>query len=182
MLDAVGSSSEMTRSLPILIGIFVVMALECCRPCSPTLLKAQRCRAVYMHTFGVLSRFCRVMASDRIGRVPLIHAGLLLTLAGSHPALSIWPATPRLPRYRGVRGRTRLLCGTCVGKLAPSAWISGYVMAAQNLGGAGLWPPGGSLWRPEPSCWDRSRLSPSCTRYGVTIGRASMRGSWRPIS
>ncbi|NMC89592.1 MAG: MFS transporter [Methanomicrobiales archaeon] len=130
----------MTRSLPILIGIFVVMALSnAVVPVLPDFAEGSAMQgAVYAaYFFGVFVMVLPAgMASDRIGRVPLIHAGLLLTLA-SGVLILLYPFGLPLLVFRGIEGLGAGLAFSAALAWAnshPSAWISGYVMAAQNLG------------------------------------------------
>ncbi|MFA7073463.1 MAG: MFS transporter, partial [Methanoculleus sp.] len=75
----------MSRNLPILLGVFVVMALSnAVVPVLPAFAGGAAMQgAVYAaYFFGAFVTVLPAgMASDRIGRVPLIRAGLLLTLA-----------------------------------------------------------------------------------------------------
>jgi len=131
----------MPRNLPILLGIFVVMALSnAVVPVLPDFAEGAAMQgAVYAAYF--LGTFVTVLpagiASDRIGRVPLIRAGLLLTIA-SGILILLFPSGLLLLVFRGVEG-----IGAGLFLSAALAWanshpssgqISGYVMAAQNLG------------------------------------------------
>lgn len=131
----------MLRSLPILLGIFVVMALSnAVVPVLPDFADGAAAQsAVYAAYF--LGTFISVLpagiASDRIGRVPLIRAGLLLTLA-SGVLILLFPSGLPLLIFRGIEG-----IGASLFFSAALAWanshpssgrISGYVVAAQNLG------------------------------------------------
>lgn len=131
----------MSRNLPILLGVFVVMALSnAVVPVLPAFAGGAAMQgAVYAaYFFGAFVTVLPAgMASDRIGRVPLIRAGLLLTLA-SGILILLYPSGLPLLLFRGIEG---LGAGLFVS--AALAWanshpssgqISGYVMAAQNLG------------------------------------------------
>ncbi len=131
----------MLQKLPILFGIFVVMALSnAVVPVLPDFAEGAAVQgAVYAAYF--LGAFVTVLpagiASDRIGRVPLIRAGLLLTLA-SGILILLFPSGLLLLVFRLVEG-----IGAGLFLSAALAWanshpssgqISGYVMAALNLG------------------------------------------------
>ncbi|MCK9308500.1 MAG: MFS transporter, partial [Methanoculleus sp.] len=131
----------MLRNLPILFGIFVVMALSnAVVPVLPDFAEGAALQgAVYAAYF--LGTFVTVLpagiASDRIGRVPLIRAGLLLTLV-SGVLILLFPSGLPLLVFRGVEG-----IGAGLFFSAALAWanshpssgqLSGYVMAALNLG------------------------------------------------
>ncbi|PKL61105.1 MAG: MFS transporter [Methanomicrobiales archaeon HGW-Methanomicrobiales-2] len=131
----------MLRNLPILFGIFVVMALSnAVVPVLPDFAEGAALQgAVYAAYF--LGTFVTVLpagiASDRIGRVPLIRAGLLLTLV-SGVLILLFPSGLPLLAFRGVEG-----IGAGLFFSAALAWanshpssgqLSGYVMAALNLG------------------------------------------------
>lgn len=131
----------MSRNLPILLGVFVVMALSnAVLPVLPDFAEGAAMQgAVYAAYF--FGAFVTVLpagiASDRVGRVPLIHAGLLLTLI-SGVLILLFPVGLPLLVFRGVEG-----VGGGLFLSAALAWanshpssgqISGYVMAAQNLG------------------------------------------------
>lgn len=131
----------MTRSLPILIGIFVVMALSnAVVPVLPDFAGGAAMQgAVYAsYFFGVFIMVLPAgIASDRIGRVPLIHAGLILTLI-SGILIMFYPSGLPLLTFRVIEG-----IGAGLAFSAALAWanshpspgrVSGYVMAAQNLG------------------------------------------------
>ena len=131
----------MSRNLPILLGVFVVMALSnAVVPVLPDFAGGAAMQgAVYAaYFFGVFVTVLPAgMASDRIGRVPLIHAGLLLTLV-SGILILIFPSGLPLLTFRVVEG-----LGAGLFMSAALAWAnshpsagetSGYVMAAQNLG------------------------------------------------
>ena len=131
----------MPRSLPVLSGIFVVMALSnAVVPVLPGFAEGATMQgAVYAAYF--LGAFIMVlpagMASDHLGRVPLIHAGLFLTVA-SGALILLFPSGLPLLLFRAVEG-----IGAGLFLSAALAWanshpsagrVSGYVMAAQNLG------------------------------------------------
>ena len=131
----------MSRNLPILLGVFVVMALSnAVVPVLPGFGEGAAMQgAVYAAYF--FGAFVAVLpagiASDRIGRVPLIRAGLLLTLI-SGVLILLFPSGLPLLIFRVVEG-----VGAGLFLSAALAWanshpssgqISGYVMAAQNLG------------------------------------------------
>ena len=131
----------MPRSLPVLLGIFVVMALSnAVVPVLPGFAEGAAMQgAIYAAYF--LGAFVTVlpagMASDRFGRAPLIRAGLLLTLV-SGIFILLFPEGLPLLVFRAVEG-----LGAGIFLSAALAWansnpsaaqVSGYVMAAQNLG------------------------------------------------
>ena len=131
----------MLRNLPVLLGIFVVMALSnAVVPVLPDFGEGAAMQgAVYAAYF--LGTFVTVlpagMASDRIGRVPFIRAGLLLTFA-SGVLILLFPSGLPLIVFRVVEG-----IGAGLFLSAAFAWanshpssgrVSGYVVAAQNLG------------------------------------------------
>ena len=103
----------MSRNLPILLGVFVVMALSnAVVPVLPDFAGGAAMQgAVYAaYFFGVFVTVLPAgMASDRIGRVPLIHAGLLLTLT-SGILILIFPS-----------GLPRELCQFSAGEVAKVA-------------------------------------------------------------
>ncbi len=131
----------MKQRLPLLLGVFVVMALS--NSIIPILTDFAEGAAFQSAIFSAyfLGAFVTVLPagiiSDRIGKVPLIRIGLALTLvsgvlmvASMHPAVSFG---------------ARLLEGIGAGLFVPSAmsWLnlqkdhkklSGNFMAALNLG------------------------------------------------
>lgn len=131
----------MLRNLPVLLGIFVVMALSnAVVPVLPDFAEGAALQgAVYAAYF--LGAFVTVLpagiASDRIGRVPLIRAGLLLTLA-SGILILLFPSGLPLLVFRvaeGIGAGLFLSAALAWANSHPSAGqLSGYVMAALNLG------------------------------------------------
>ena len=131
----------MPRNLPVLLGIFVVMALSnAVVPVLPDFAEGAAMQgAVYAAYF--LGTFVTVLpagiASDRLGRVPLIRAGLLLTVV-SGVLILLFPSGLPLLLFRAVEGLGAglfLSAALAWANSHPSAGqISGYVMAAQNLG------------------------------------------------
>ncbi len=131
----------MLQKLPVLLGIFVVMALSnAVVPVLPDFAGGAALQgAVYAAYF--LGAFVTVLpagiASDRIGRVPLIRAGLLLTLA-SGVLILLFPSGLFLLVFRvaeGIGAGLFLAGALAWANSHPSAGrMSGYVMAAQNLG------------------------------------------------
>lgn len=131
----------MLQKLSILLGIFVVMALSnAVVPVLPDFAGGTALQgAVYAAYF--LGAFVTVLpagiASDRIGRVPLIRAGLLLTLA-SGVLILLFPSGLLLLVFRvaeGIGAGLFLAGALAWANSHPSAGrMSGYVMAAQNLG------------------------------------------------
>ena len=131
----------MPRSLPVLSGIFVVMALSnAVVPVLPDFAEGTAFQgAVYSAYF--LGAFVSVLpagyASDRIGSVPLIRAGLLLTLL-SGTLILVFPSGLPLILSRvieGIGGGIFLSATLAWTNSQPSAAReSGYVMAALNLG------------------------------------------------
>lgn len=131
----------MPRNLPVLLGIFVVMALSnAVVPVLPGFAEGAAMQgAIYAAYF--LGTFIMVLpagiASDRLGRVPLIRAGLLLTIV-SGVLILLFPSGLPLLLFRVVEGLgAGLLLSAALAwaNSHPSAGqVSGYVMAAQNLG------------------------------------------------
>ncbi|MDK2891395.1 MAG: hypothetical protein PWR21_2027 [Methanoculleus sp.] len=131
----------MLQKLPIILGIFVVMALSnAVVPVLPDFAEGAALQgAVYSAYF--LGAFVAVLpaglASDRIGSVPLIRAGLLLTL-GSGVLILLSPSGLPLLVFRVVEGIGAglfLSAALAWANSQPSAGqLSGYVMAALNLG------------------------------------------------
>lgn len=131
----------MPRKFPILFGIFVVMALSnAVVPVLPDFAEGAALQGVVYSAY-FLGAFLTVLpagvASDRIGSAPLIRAGLLLTLA-SGILILLFPSGLPLLIFRVVEG-----IGAGLFLSAALAWanshpspgrISGYVMAALNLG------------------------------------------------
>ncbi|MCM2466581.1 MFS transporter [Methanoculleus oceani] len=131
----------MLQKLPIIFGIFVVMALSnAVVPVLPDFAEGAALQgAVYSAYF--LGAFVAVLpagvASDRIGSVPLIRAGLLLTL-GSGVLILLFPSGLPLLAFRVVEGIGAglfLSAALAWANSQPSAGqLSGYFMAALNLG------------------------------------------------
>jgi len=131
----------MVRNFPILLGIFVVMALSnAVVPVLPDFAEGTAMQGtVYAAYF--LGAFVAVlpagMASDRIGSVPLIRAGLLLTLA-SGVLILLFPSGLPLLVFRvaeGLGAGLFLSAALAWANSQPSAGqLSGYVMASLNLG------------------------------------------------
>lgn len=131
----------MLQKFPILLGILVVMALSnAVVPVLPDFAEGAALQGmVYAAYF--LGTFFTVLpagvASDRIGRVPLIRAGLLLTLA-SGVLILLFPSGLPLLLFRVVEGIGAglfLSAALAWANSQPSAGqLSGYVMAALNLG------------------------------------------------
>lgn len=129
------------RNFSVLLGMFVVMALSnAVVPVLPDFAGGAAMQgAVYAAYF--LGAFFTVlpagMASDRIGSVPLIRAGLLLTIA-SGVLILFFPSGLPLLVFRVAEG-----IGAGLFLSAALAWanshpasgrVSGYLVAAQNLG------------------------------------------------
>jgi len=131
----------MLQKFPILLGIFVVMALSnAVVPVLPDFAEGAALQGVVYAAY-FLGAFLTVLpagiASDRIGSVPLIRAGLLLTLT-SGVLILLFPSGLPLLAFRVVEG-----IGAGLFLSAALAWanshpsagqLSGYVMAALNLG------------------------------------------------
>ncbi|MDD4567907.1 MAG: MFS transporter [Methanoculleus chikugoensis] len=131
----------MLQKLPVLLGIFVVMALSnAVVPVLPDFAEGAALQGVVYSAY-FLGAFLTVLpggiASDRIGSVPLIRTGLLLTLA-SGVLILLFPSGLPLLVFRVVEG-----IGAGLFLSAALAWanshpssgqLSGYVMAALNLG------------------------------------------------
>jgi MFS family permease len=131
----------MLQRFSILLGVFVVMALSnAVVPVLPAFAEGATLQgAVYAAYF--FGAFVTVLpagiASDRIGRVPLIRSGLLLTLL-SGVLILLFPSGLPLLAFRVVEG-----IGAGLFVSAALAWtnsheapeqLSGYFMAALNLG------------------------------------------------
>ena len=131
----------MLQRFTLLLGIFVVMALSnAVVPVLPDFAEGAALQgAVYSAYF--LGAFVSVLpagyASDRIGSVPLIRAGLLLTLL-SGTLILVFPSGLPLILSRvieGIGGGIFLSATLAWTNSQPSAAReSGYVMAALNLG------------------------------------------------
>ncbi len=131
----------MPRNFPILLGIFVVMALSnAVVPVLPDFAEGAALQGVVYSAY-FLGAFLTVlpagMASDRLGRVPLIRAGLLLTLA-SGVLILLFPSGLPLLVFRvveGIGGGLFLSAALAWANSHPSSGrVSGYLVAAQNLG------------------------------------------------
>jgi len=131
----------MLQKLTVLLGVFVVMALSnAVVPVLPDFGEGAAVQgAVYAAYF--LGAFVTVLpagiASDRFGRVPLVRAGLLLTLA-SGVLILLFPSGLPLLVFRVIEG-----IGAGLFLSAALAWanshpssgrLSGYFMAAMNIG------------------------------------------------
>jgi MFS family permease len=131
----------MLQRLAVLLGVFVVMALSnAIVPVLPVFAEGTALQgAIYAAYF--FGAFITVLpagiASDRIGRVPLIRAGLVLTLL-SGILILLFPSGLPLLAFRGLEG-----IGAGFFVSAGLAWtnshpsperISGYFMAALNFG------------------------------------------------
>jgi MFS family permease len=131
----------MKQRLPLLIGVFVVMALSnAIVPVLPALADGPALQGALFSAY-FLGAFLTVLPagvlSDRVGRVPLIRAGLALTL-GSGAAILAFPDQLVLLAARGIEG-------VGAGLFVPAAmsWInlqpdhehmSGNFIAALNVG------------------------------------------------
>ncbi|MDN7023312.1 MFS transporter [Methanoculleus sp. FWC-SCC1] len=131
----------MLQRLSLLLGVFAVMALSnAIVPVLPAFAEGAALQGAIFsaYFFGAfLTVLPAGLASDRIGRVPLIRAGLLLTVA-SGIAIILFPSGLPMVVARGVEG---IAAGLFVS--AALAWtnsaedheaMSGYFMAALNLG------------------------------------------------
>ncbi|NVO66187.1 MFS transporter [Methanofollis tationis] len=131
----------MKQRLPLLLGVFVVMALSnAVVPVLPSLAEGTALQgAIYSAYFfgAMLTVIPAGILSDRIGRVPLLRAGLVLTLLSGALILAISDPVA-LPAIRAVEG-------VAAGLFVPAAmsWInlqpdhermSGNFIAALNLG------------------------------------------------
>ncbi|MDV2482484.1 MFS transporter [Methanoculleus sp. Wushi-C6] len=131
----------MLQKLTVLLGVFVVMALSnAVVPVLPDFGEGAAVQgAVYSAYF--LGAFITVLpagiASDRIGRVPLVRAGLLLTLA-SGVLIFLFPSGLPLLAFRVIEGiGAGLFLSAALAwtnSHASSARLSGYFMAALNIG------------------------------------------------
>ncbi len=131
----------MLQKLPILLGVFVVMALSnAVVPVLPDFAEGAALQGVVYSAY-FLGAFLTVLpaglASDRIGSVPLIRAGLLLTLA-SGILILLFPSGLPLLVFRVVEGiGAGLFLSAALAwanSQTPAGQLSGYVMAALNLG------------------------------------------------
>jgi MFS family permease len=131
----------MLQKLPILLGVFVVMALSnAVVPVLPDFAEGAALQGVVYSAY-FLGAFLTVLpaglASDRIGSVPLIRAGLLLTLA-SGVLILFFPSDLPLLVFRVVEGIGAGLFLSAALAWAnsqlPAGQLSGYVMASLNLG------------------------------------------------
>ncbi|MDN7013288.1 MFS transporter [Methanoculleus sp. FWC-SCC3] len=131
----------MLQKLPILLGVFVVMALSnAVVPVLPDFAEGAALQGVVYSAY-FLGAFVAVLpaglASDRIGSVPLIRTGLLLTLA-SGILILLFPSDLPLLIFRVVEGIGAGLFLSAALAWAnsqpPAGQLSGYVMAALNLG------------------------------------------------
>ncbi|KAF5055104.1 Major Facilitator Superfamily protein [anaerobic digester metagenome] len=131
----------MLQKLPILLGVFVVMALSnAVVPVLPDFAEGAALQGVVYSAY-FLGAFLTVLpaglASDRIGSVPLIRAGLLLTLA-SGVLILLFPSGLLLLVFRVVEGiGAGLFLSAALAwanSQTPAGQLSGYVMAALNLG------------------------------------------------
>ena len=131
----------MLQKLPILLGIFVVMALSnAVVPVLPDFAEGAALQGVVYSAY-FLGAFLTVLpaglASDRIGSVPLIRAGLLLTLA-SGVLILLFPSGLPLLAFRVIEGiGAGLFLSAALAwanSQTPAGQLSGYVMAALNLG------------------------------------------------
>ncbi|MDD4254254.1 MAG: MFS transporter [Methanofollis sp.] len=131
----------MKQRLPILLGVFVVMALSnAIVPVLPALADGPALQGALFSAY-FLGAFLTVLPagvlSDRVGRVPLIRAGLVLTLA-SGAAILAFPDPLVLLAARGIEG-----IGAGLFVPAAMSWInlqtdhehmSGNFIAALNVG------------------------------------------------
>jgi predicted MFS family arabinose efflux permease len=131
----------MIQRLSLLLGVFAVMALSnAIVPVLPAFAEGAALQGAIFsaYFFGAfLTVLPAGLASDRIGRVPLIRVGLLLTIA-SGIAIIFFPSGVPMIVARGIEG---IAAGLFVS--AGLAWtnsaenheeLSGYFMAALNLG------------------------------------------------
>jgi MFS family permease len=131
----------MKQRLPILIGVFTVMALSnAVVPVLPFFAVGTTLQSAIFSAY-FLGAFLTVLPagylSDRIGQVVLIRAGLLLTLI-SGAIIILFPTAYPLIVARGIEG-----VGAGLFIAAALAWansqkdheeLTGYFMAALNLG------------------------------------------------
>ncbi|RXE55348.1 MFS transporter [Methanoculleus taiwanensis] len=131
----------MLQRASLLLGVFAVMALSnAIVPVLPDFGKGAALQGAIFsaYFFGAfLTVLPAGLASDRIGRVPLVRAGLILTLA-SGIAIILFPSGLPMVAARGLEG-----VGAGLFVSAALAWtnsqeshetLSGYFMAALNLG------------------------------------------------
>ncbi len=131
----------MLQRLALLLSVFVVMALSnAIVPILPVLAEGPALQGAIFSTYFLGASVTVLpagLASDRIGRVPLIRTGLILTLASGIAIVLLPPGLPILAA-RGIEG-----IGAGLFVASALAWtnsqkdherLSGYFMASLNLG------------------------------------------------